>query len=141
MCCVDIKSNETALTIEMIHAGDLALSVAMTSASSILAALFLPLNVFLYVSFGYAGINESSPSDIRRLVPFKILARTLGIVILAVLMGLYVGHKFPNRKRESSMIGNIAGALLGATGFFASSTSCSPAWEQDPQGSFPLSQD
>lgn len=109
---------------------DLALSVAMTSASTILAAAFLPLNVFLYVNLGYGNLNDNSPDDIVNLLPYSTLLSTLAIVIAAVLLGLSFGFKFPKRRHNANFVGNVAGVLLQAAGLFASGTSCSPPWKQ-----------
>mmetsp|Transcript_7632 Transcript_7632/g.8757 ORF Transcript_7632/g.8757 Transcript_7632/m.8757 type:complete len:424 (-) Transcript_7632:1046-2317(-) len=112
---------------------DLALSIAMTSASSILASVFLPLNIFIYVSGAYANLNSNSPDDIVKLLPYDVLLTTLAIVIAAVLCGLYLGNKFPKKRPHFNLVGNVAGVLIQAVGLFASSTSCSPPWEQPGQ--------
>mmetsp|Transcript_19972 Transcript_19972/g.24219 ORF Transcript_19972/g.24219 Transcript_19972/m.24219 type:complete len:438 (+) Transcript_19972:207-1520(+) len=113
--------------------GDLALSVAMTSASSILASIMLPLNIFLYVTFAYASISDSDAGDIVRILPYDTLLITLAVVVVAVVSGLYFGYKFHNRRHQANFVGNVAGILIQALGLFASSTSCSPPWEQDWQ--------
>lgn len=111
---------------------DLALSVAMTTASTIFSVGFLPLNVYLYIEFGYKKLNPDSTDDIVRLLPFETIGYTLAVVILAVVGGLLFGVKFPQHMKKANSFGTVCGFLSIALGVFASSTSCAKPWEQSP---------
>jgi predicted Na+-dependent transporter len=109
---------------------DLALSVAMTTASTIASVGFLPMNVYLYIEFGYKKLNPDSTDDIVRLLPFETIGYTLAVVIGAVVGGLYFGVKFPQHMKKANSFGTVCGFLSIALGVFASSTSCAKPWEQ-----------
>lgn len=83
---------------------DLALSVAMTTVSTVAAVVLLPLNVILYVEFllGSTGVP----------IPFWTLMPPLCIVVGAVASGLLAAHLFPSKRTILNRLGGIAGLLL-----------------------------
>jgi len=74
---------------------ELALSVAMTSVSSILSLGFLPANLFFYSWLAYSvGAGESGGDlNIIDQIDFKGIFISLGVVLSAILSGLFVGYK------------------------------------------------
>lgn len=96
---------------------DLALSVSMTSLSTVVSLGFLPLNLIIYVT-AFQSIQDSDEDDAE--VEFGDLALTLGVVISAVLLGLFTGAKFPQFQTATNIIGNVAGMASILLGLFAS---------------------
>lgn len=89
---------------------DLALSVAMTTVSSLLSVALLPMNLFLYTFLAY-GSKESS---ILQAIDFETIFITLGIVLSAILLGLLAGYynDTPSFHKNANHIGSICGLLL-----------------------------
>ncbi|GBG29379.1 Ileal sodium/bile acid cotransporter [Hondaea fermentalgiana] len=110
---------------------DLALSVAMTTVSTICSAFMLPVNVIIYVELGYKKLDPDNAQEIIDLLPYTTIAYTLANVIVAVTTGLYFGYKFPARMKTVNLIGTCAGFLSIILGVVASSTSCAEPWNQD----------
>jgi len=76
---------------------ELALSVAMTSVSSILSLGLLPANLFFYTLLAYDIVmdheHENEDLDIIKALDFNAIFITLGVVLGAILLGLYAGYK------------------------------------------------
>lgn len=100
---------------------DLALSIAMTSCSTVASVIFMPLNLLLYVQFSY---GESVALDWWALIGSLIVA------LAAVFCGLTLSGYFPHRRDQFNTLGNIAGVGLLATGAFTSSRD-DPIWDKD----------
>lgn len=64
------------------------------------------------------------------MVEWATIGFTLGLVISAVLAGLYIGESFPEQKDRANFIGNICGLLSIVLSVFVSSGSDTPPWEQ-----------
>ena len=116
---------------------DLSLSVAMTTTSTLLASVLLPLNVFIHLQlFGLiAGSSdeELGAGSLVSQLPYGSLFATLGVVICGVISGLLFGYFLGSKwQHRANMAGNVAGIVLQVFAVFASSTSCSPPWEQSP---------
>lgn len=114
---------------------DLSLSVAMTTTSTFMALFMLPLNVFIYL-FLYQSLfynqHDEDANNIVSQIPYKDLFITLFTVICGVVSGLVFGYFVSNAwKRRANIVGNVAGVLLQFLALFASSTSCSPPWDQN----------
>lgn len=79
---------------------ELALSVAMTSVSSILSLGLLPANLFFYSWLAYNVILEPDENDEDRDVigslDFNAIFISLGVVLGAIISGLYTGYKVSN---------------------------------------------
>jgi len=79
---------------------DIALSIAMTTVSTILSIVMLPLNIFIYVQAIY-GIS----------VPLNWggIMTSVGVVIGAVIIGLAIGTKYPQFKKVFNHMGTVGG--------------------------------
>ncbi|KAL3904039.1 MAG: hypothetical protein SGARI_005108 [Bacillariaceae sp.] len=94
---------------------DLALSVAVTSISSILSVALLPANLLLYSWLAYDVIlGSASDVDVVDHLDFGAIFISLGVVLAAILSGLAAGHKFDNATfhRRANRFGSICGILL-----------------------------
>jgi len=111
---------------------DLAISVAMTTVSTIVSAAMLPINIIIYIEFGYKALNPDSAGDIVKLLPYSVIGYTLANVICAVILGLLCGYHFPKYMGPINKIGTLAGFLSIALGVFGSSQGCVDPWGQDP---------
>lgn len=69
---------------------ELSLSVAMTTVSTILAVVFLPLNLLLYSHFAYGAEQAIEAID------FAAIFISLGIVLGAILLGMLVSYIVDN---------------------------------------------
>jgi predicted Na+-dependent transporter len=109
---------------------DLALSVAMTTVSTIVSSFVLPLNIYLYIEVGYKALNEEKSDEILALLPYEVLGYTLANVIVAVISGLIFGYKFPDRMKIFNLAGTAAGFLSILLGVVASGDSCADPFGQ-----------
>ena len=106
---------------------ELALSVAMTSVSSILSIGLLPMNLFIYTWLAYTVILPRSEaggaSNIFDSLEFGPVFISLGVVLAAILSGLYAGYKFDNAKfhKRANAFGSVCGLLLILFSVFLSS--------------------
>lgn len=100
---------------------DLALSIAMTTCSTLASVVFMPFNLFLYVRGCY---GTSVPID------WWALIYSLAVALLAIVFGLSLSTYLPNWRKSFNVIGNIAGVLLMATGIVTSSNGA-PLWDKD----------
>lgn len=90
---------------------DLALSVAMTTVSSILSIGLLPANLFLYT---YLAFGTNAEQSVIHSLDFATIFMTLGIVMGAIVLGLLAGYKWDNTAFHvwSNRFGSISGLLL-----------------------------
>lgn len=106
---------------------ELALSVAMTSVSSILSIGLLPLNLFFYSWLAYSVINrpDGEEIDVIQNLDFGAIFLSLGVVLGAIITGLYSGYRWDNETFHSraNKFGSICGlglvlfsAFLGSGG-------------------------
>lgn len=96
---------------------ELALSVAMTSVSSLLSIGLLPANLFLYGFLAYGLIladGDGDSVDIVSSLDFKAIFVTLGVVMGAILSGLFVGYRFNSNQfhKRANYFGSICGITL-----------------------------
>ena len=93
---------------------DLALSVSMTTASTILSVGFLPLNLLIYTYAVYGNDENSSGEAVLESISFGVIFISLGIVIAAIGTGIFCSWKVdtPRWHRISYLGGNISGILL-----------------------------
>lgn len=82
---------------------DLALSVAMTTCSTICSIFMLPLNLYVYVNTLY-GTNV--------VVPWATLAINIAVAIGATVIGLFIGAKLPLYRDKFNTLGNLSGIIL-----------------------------
>eukprot|EP00520_Triparma_pacifica_P010120 CAMPEP_0118635902 /NCGR_PEP_ID=MMETSP0785-20121206/2324_1 /TAXON_ID=91992 /ORGANISM="Bolidomonas pacifica, Strain CCMP 1866" /LENGTH=406 /DNA_ID=CAMNT_0006526967 /DNA_START=162 /DNA_END=1379 /DNA_ORIENTATION=- len=67
---------------------DLALSIAMTTASSCLATCFLPVNLLLYSHLAFDNEDEQKAE-----IKWSEFTLSLGVVIAGIILGLYCSYK------------------------------------------------
>ena len=106
---------------------DLALSVAMTTVSSLVAMAALPLNTFLYVHTTYQAHKGSVK------INWVSMGTALGVVMAAVAGGLVVGDRFRRLRGTIHALGNASGLLLILLGLIYSSVSrdnSEPLWSR-----------
>lgn len=86
---------------------DLALSVTMTAVSTILSVVMLPVNLLIYAKFSY-------DADVTQSIDFMSVFVALGIVIVAITLGLFVSYQCHSYKFNmiANKIGNFAGLFL-----------------------------
>lgn len=92
---------------------DLALSVAMTALSTLISIAALPANLLLYSHLAY-GYDSDQEQHILHSVNFPKLIISLGIVIGAIICGLYASYRISSSKfnRLANAFGSISGILL-----------------------------
>jgi predicted Na+-dependent transporter len=106
---------------------DLALSVTMTAASTLISTIMLPLNLFIYARISY---ND----DIVSSLDWVALATALAIVIVAISSGLWASAHFHshNFNLHANRLGNFAGvALVLFSAFMSNSDKDSRLWDRD----------
>lgn len=93
---------------------ELALSVAMTSVSSLLSIAFLPANLLLYGWLAYGVVQGQENINIVAALDFGSIFVTLGVVLGAILSGLWVGCRFdyPLFHERANKVGSLCGVLL-----------------------------
>ncbi|CAB9501753.1 Ileal sodium/bile acid cotransporter [Seminavis robusta] len=99
---------------------DLALSVTMTSISSLLSAGLLPANLLLYTYLAYA-----SNDGIVQSLDFKAIFITLAVVMAAIFSGLAAGYRYDTQSFHvnANRLGSVSGILLIVVSFFLSNDS------------------
>ncbi len=91
---------------------DLALSVTMTTVSTILSILFLPANLLLYITVGFgSGVGGVSILDT---IDWGSLFISIAIVIFAIMLGLCASFKISSHRfnRFANQLGSCSGILL-----------------------------
>jgi len=102
---------------------DLALSVAMTTASTWASVIALPLNLLLYVTLLYGRDVDVGMSK---------LLRACAVVVAAVFSGYTLSKSIPQSRQAVSLFGQAAGVALMALGAFANTSSGDPVWTNPP---------
>ena len=83
---------------------DLALSVAMTAASTCLSVVFLPLNLLLYSHLALGKQDSLQNLD------WEDFSLSLGVVVFGIVLGLYCSYKIEEETTTASMnIKNMKG--------------------------------
>jgi len=97
---------------------ELALSVAMTTVSSLLSIGLLPANLFLYTYLAF-GVEDS----IVQALDFGAIFATLAVVMGAIVTGLWAGYKFDSARFHlwSNRFGSVSGLTLIIFSLFLSS--------------------
>lgn len=100
---------------------DLALSVAMTTTSTFVSMIMLPVNTLIYIRMAYGTevpLNWAS------------LVTTLLIAVCAIGSGLYCGAKRPDKKGLFNVLGQVSGlAMIAISTIFSSRND--PIWNRD----------
>mmetsp|Transcript_9089 Transcript_9089/g.10451 ORF Transcript_9089/g.10451 Transcript_9089/m.10451 type:complete len:382 (-) Transcript_9089:1462-2607(-) len=110
---------------------DLALSVSMTSLSTVAAIGMLPFNILIYVTLAYENTRGEDAGEVD--IDFATLGTTLGVVITSIILGLTFGIKYPHLQPYSNLVGNVAGLASIILGVFATTDTCDgegPPWQQ-----------
>ncbi|CAK9002582.1 unnamed protein product [Durusdinium trenchii] len=97
---------------------DLALSIAMTTCSTVLSCGLTPLNMLLYT---YGAYGESLNFNFFQLVQPVMVAAA------AIFSGLLVSYCIPKSRRICNIVGNICGILLITLNVLVSSRD-DPVW-------------
>lgn len=92
---------------------EIALSVAMTAISTILAVGMLPGNLLFYSHLAY-GINKAEDMNVVASLDFGTLFISLGIVMGGIILGLYASYKIRNNtfSRWANSIATLSGVAL-----------------------------
>mmetsp|Transcript_30389 Transcript_30389/g.72870 ORF Transcript_30389/g.72870 Transcript_30389/m.72870 type:complete len:517 (-) Transcript_30389:285-1835(-) len=94
---------------------DLALSVAMTSVSSVLSVGLLPANLILYSWLAFVVVMpEGNEIHIMDALDLKSIFISLGVVMAAIILGLYAGFVYSSPKfhKGANKFGSVCGLLL-----------------------------
>ena len=110
---------------------DLALSVAMTTASTIAVMVFLPLNIYIY-------INAMFP-DMEVAIAWDQLVLSVVVVVLAVVCGAFVSwavatwspQDADTVRQGMNTLGSFAGLCLMIFGAGTNAASDKPLWENE----------
>lgn len=122
---------------------DLALSVAMTSISTLLSVFLLPANLLLY---SYLAFGQSTEQSVLHNVNWGTLLVSLLIVIVAIVTGLYASYRVKSQSWSSTFrawsnrCGSVSGIVLVVFSALISSFAeegedgeSSKVWERDWQ--------
>ncbi|KAL3777127.1 hypothetical protein ACHAWO_004093 [Cyclotella atomus] len=101
---------------------DLALSVTMTTVSTLLSTGFLPMNLYIYSYAAYSDQSTASGEDVLTSIDFGGIFLSLAIVILAIVTGIFCSWKIdtPRWHRTAYLGANISGIALIAWSTFLS---------------------
>lgn len=115
---------------------DLALSVAMTTVSSLISIGLLPLNLFFYTHLAYGNKKNESGQSVIEALDFETIFVTLSIVLCAICLGLLAGYRYdtPTFHKAANRIGSVCGLLLVLFSIFLSSGGDgaeAKAWNQE----------
>lgn len=97
---------------------ELALSVAMTSVSSLLSIGLLPANLLLYgyLAYGLILVEDGKAEGINIVssLDYGAIFITLGVVMGAILGGLFVGYHYNSNQfhKRANYFGSICGVTL-----------------------------
>jgi len=94
---------------------DLALSVAMTSVSSLLSVGLLPANLVLYSWLAFVVVSPNGQDiDILDAIDLETIFISLGVVMSAIILGLYAGFVFSSARfhKMANKFGTVCGMLL-----------------------------
>jgi predicted Na+-dependent transporter len=102
---------------------ELALSVAMTTVSSVLSIALLPANLFFYTWLAYGVRGDSESQRVMQSLDWPALFLSLGIVLSAIVLGLLAGHRWdtPRFHVLANRVGSVCGLALILVSVFLSS--------------------
>lgn len=107
---------------------DLAMSVAMTGASTIVGVVMLPINLTAYCTLLYGGSVFTAGH-------FTAVWISLGIILIALVCGLTISHFMDSEvsRDRFNRLANLVGISLFILSIFVSHhQSRTPAWKQPP---------
>jgi len=102
---------------------DLALSIAMTTTSTLLSLVFLPLNTFLYITLAF-GVNVP--------IHYSQLAIAVVIVLAGTGSGVTLAHYVPRARFVMHCVGNGAAllSLVGSMFLSGEGAHTAPVWHR-----------
>mmetsp|Transcript_1399 Transcript_1399/g.1630 ORF Transcript_1399/g.1630 Transcript_1399/m.1630 type:complete len:352 (+) Transcript_1399:225-1280(+) len=107
--------------------GDLSLSVAMTTVSTLCSLFMLPLNLILYL-----GTLSAVSGDVE--LDWPALGRTAGVIVTGVSCGIFANYKTPQYANHYNGVGQLCGAFLILFSLTLSNTGTDePLWEKDAE--------
>lgn len=99
---------------------DLALSVAMTTVSSFLGVVLLPLNVLITTKLAYSTTDDDTNASVLEIIEFGTLLQSLIVVIAAIFAGIMLGYiggeRIPKFTTWMNRLGNASGLCLVGLG-------------------------
>jgi len=111
---------------------DLALSVAMTTASTLVSTFMLPVNLLLYITLAYGNSDAADNLD------WVALFLSISVVMLAVGCGLLVSSRATDKAQSwCALFGNLAGLTLVLFSVLVSSRD-EPIWNKPPKFYFAI---
>mmetsp|Transcript_16782 Transcript_16782/g.42851 ORF Transcript_16782/g.42851 Transcript_16782/m.42851 type:complete len:402 (+) Transcript_16782:87-1292(+) len=102
---------------------DLALSVAMTTVSTVVSMFLIPFNCILYIRSVY-GVSVQ--------LPWLSLLTSVGVVMAAVALGLFLSAKRPTWSVSLNRIGTFCGGANIILAGMSSGASNTPFWSHPP---------
>eukprot|EP00992_Anisonema_acinus_P003913 TRINITY_DN14327_c0_g1_i1.p1 TRINITY_DN14327_c0_g1~~TRINITY_DN14327_c0_g1_i1.p1 ORF type:complete len:349 (-),score=105.32 TRINITY_DN14327_c0_g1_i1:73-1119(-) len=102
---------------------DVDLSVAMTTASSVLSLGMMPLSLFLLLSV--TGISSTIHVD------YLGIGLASAVVVAGTFLGLYIRHRSERIAKYTSIVGAIAGVFIVIWSFLSNAASDAPIWDQE----------
>eukprot|EP01059_Diplonema_ambulator_P009216 TRINITY_DN19058_c0_g1_i1.p1 TRINITY_DN19058_c0_g1~~TRINITY_DN19058_c0_g1_i1.p1 ORF type:complete len:385 (+),score=30.68 TRINITY_DN19058_c0_g1_i1:71-1225(+) len=99
---------------------DLALSIAMTTCSTLLALAILPLNIYIYVSLAYGS---------KVVLDWVALFISVASAAAGMVTGILISWKRPHWRRKCNVAASFAGIALIIYGAFTSTTKA-PLWNR-----------
>ena len=95
----------------------------MTTCSSLMSIVMLPLNLFIYTYLVYGDAKNENGESILQQVDFPTLFYTLAIVMAAISSGIYAGYKWdtPRFHVLANKLGSVCGIMLIIFSIFLSS--------------------
>lgn len=105
--------------------GDMDLSISMTTFSTLLALGMMPLCLYIYTKM-WVG------TDVIQ-IPYDSIGITLATILIPVVVGIFVNHKWPKQAKIILKIGSIAGAILIVIIGVAGGLLYKGSWAADPR--------
>lgn len=100
---------------------DLALSIAMTTCSTLASLVLTPLNLAIYTKAAYGTVPE---------LDWWNMFSSIAVAMLAICAGLGISIRFPLRRQLFNAAGNVAGLALIIFSALVSSND-DPIWDKD----------
>eukprot|EP00446_Apocalathium_sp_SHHI-4_P008370 CAMPEP_0177168880 /NCGR_PEP_ID=MMETSP0367-20130122/9291_1 /TAXON_ID=447022 ORGANISM="Scrippsiella hangoei-like, Strain SHHI-4" /NCGR_SAMPLE_ID=MMETSP0367 /ASSEMBLY_ACC=CAM_ASM_000362 /LENGTH=383 /DNA_ID=CAMNT_0018615021 /DNA_START=41 /DNA_END=1188 /DNA_ORIENTATION=+ len=102
---------------------DLALSIAMTTCSTVASVVMTPVNLYMYMSIKYGKVPSLN---------FGRLVGSIAVAVAAIFTGLGISLYFPGKRQLANKLGNMAGIFLMVFSAIVSSGGDQPLWDKEP---------
>jgi len=110
---------------------DLALSVAMTTASTIAVTFALPLNILLYINAMFPGTHVAIAWDQLILSVVVVVAAVVTGALGSYLAAAYQPQRAGMLRQSMNSLGTVGGVLLMIFGGATNATSDTPLWANE----------